>query len=348
MEIFVTGATGLVGNALTKKLLENGAQVKALVRSPKKAKKLGLSHPRLTLIQGDLSDKKLLEKSMQGSKKVYHLAALAGVWAPGNEFYDINVKGTQHVMDAALSKGVERVVVTSTAGVIGPEVNGPVNENTQRVVPFFNEYERTKAEAKELAFSYQAKGLEVVATAPTRVYGPGPLCESNVTTKMIKQYISRNVFFRPGDGLTTGNYVYLPDVVDGHIKAMKKGKSGEFYLLGGDDMNWNELLSHVGNSIEKHLPLVPIPIKFFMTIAKAQEFAADNFGRPPMMTPEWVRRFDHNWKVSSRKAVEELGYQITPPETAIKETVAWLKSKEQPYRRPSYTSRISLAIRSIQ
>lgn len=326
MNIYITGATGLVGHALTQQLLNNGAHVKALVRSPQKAEQLGLKHENLTLISGTLADKDRIKTSMEGCEQVYHLAAIAGVWAPGNQFYEVNVNGTRHVMDAAVHAGVKKVVKTATAGIIGPVIDGPVNEKTQREVPYFNEYERTKAEAQELAFSYQDKGLEVVATAPTRVFGPGPLNMSNVATKVIQQYLSRKWYFRVGDGKSTGNYVYLPDLVDGHIKAMEKGRTGEMYLLGGEDLSWNDFLGSVGELKGKKLPMVSLPINVILAAARLQQFSADKFGRPPLFTPSWVRRYSYNWKVSSEKAEKELGYQITPFKEALTQTVTWLKT----------------------
>ncbi len=325
MNIFITGATGLLGQALTHHLLDKGAQVTALVRNPEKAEKLGLIHENLQLLEGDLSDRELLAEGMQGCTHVFHLAALIGVWAPANAFHEVNVQGTRNVMDAALKAGVKRVVKTSTAGIIGPAFNGPVNEETPRKVPFFNEYEKTKAEAKRIAFSYLDKGLEVVIVAPSRVFGPGPLDMSNAATKIIFQYMSGKWYFRPGDGTSKGNYAYLPDLVQGHIAAMEKGRSGEFYLLGGEDLSWNKLFSVLSDIKGKEHSLLPMPMGVLLTFARFQQFIADTFGRPPLITPDWVKRYDYNWEVSSRKAQEELGYKITPFRQAVVETMAMLK-----------------------
>lgn len=325
MKVYVTGATGLLGHALTQKLLAQGAHVKALVRTPYKARRLGLQHKNLTLVQGDLADAEILKSSMEGCDQVFHLAAIAGVWAPGNQFHEVNVLGTRHVMEAAVHAGIKKVVKTSTAGVIGPAIDGPVTEETHRKVPYFNEYEKTKAEAQKLAFSYQEKGIEVVAVGPTRIFGPGPLDMSNAATKVIQQYLSRSWYFKLGDGKSYGNYVYLPDLVDGHIKAMEKGRSGQMYLLGGEDLSWNDFLDNIGEIKGKKLPVVSMPVSMILALAKLQEFGAERFGRPPLITPAWVRRYNHDWKVSSQKAKEELGYQITPFRQALAETVEWLK-----------------------
>jgi nucleoside-diphosphate-sugar epimerase len=327
MPTFLTGATGLIGQRLTQDLAESGHQVKALVRSPQKAERLGLNHPNITLIQGDLDDKELLKREMAGCQQVYHLAALAGVWAKPGVFQQVNVVGTRNVMEAAREAGVEKVVKTSTAGVIGPAVNGPVHEATEREVPFFNEYEQTKAEAEDIALAYAQQGMQSVVVMPTRVFGPGPLTVSNSVTKLIAQYAEGKWYFRPGDGKSSGNYVYLPDVVEGHRLAMEKGKSGERYLLGGEDVSYNELFELLAELTDQRRSLLPMPLGLMLAMARIQLFLADNFGREPLITPDWVRKYNYHWEVSSSKAQQELGYQITPLREAVQETLEWLERK---------------------
>jgi len=327
MKVFITGATGLVGQALTQRLLADGAEVKALVRSPQKLINLGIQHSNLKIIPGDLNDKEILKAEMQGCEQLYHLAAIAGVWAPGNAFYEVNVLGTRHVMDAALAAGIHRAVVTATAGIIGPALDGPIQEDTVRKLPFFNEYEQTKAEALALAFSYQEKGMEVVATAPTRVFGPGPLNISNIASRIMRQYMERSFYFRPGDGTNIGNYVYLPDLVEGHIQAMARGRSGELYLMGGEDLDWNTYFDILGEIKGKKVTLLPLPMGVLGVFAQFQQHVVNGIlGRPPMITPAWVKRYDYHWKVSSDKAARELDYRITPFREAAATTVAWMRN----------------------
>ena len=214
--IFITGATGFIGNRLAHRLADSGCQVVALARTPKKA--ASLQHPNIQVIIGSLEDEQALQKGMENADFVYHLAAHASLWAPDDAFERINIEGTINVLNAALQQGIKRVVVTSTAGVIGPALDGPVTEETKRVVDFFNDYERTKYEAELIVKEYVAQeGLDAVMVNPTRVYGPGQLNESNAVTKLIKQYAEGRWRFLPGDGTTIGNYVFIDDVVQGHI-----------------------------------------------------------------------------------------------------------------------------------
>ena len=130
----------------------------------------------------------------------------------------------------------------------------------------------------------------------------------------------------PGDGLSTGNYVYVEDVIRGHMLAMENGKSGERYLLGGEDATYHELFDMIAIVGGKKYKLYKMPLGVMLTFGKVQLFLADNFGRQPMITPGWVRKYLYKWSVSSEKAQKELGYQITPLMSGIQQTVDWLRT----------------------
>jgi farnesol dehydrogenase len=328
-KIFITGATGFIGGRLAGKLASQGHQIVALVRSPHKASPLA-QYSNITILQGSLSDTEALETGMQGAEEVYHLAAYASVWARDDSFERVNVEGTIHVLNAALKKGVSRIVVTSTAGVIGPMVDGKaVSEQTERIVDFFNDYERTKYEAELIVQDYAARGLHAVIVNPTRVFGPGPLNESNAVTKLIKQYAEGSWRFLPGDGQSAGNYVYVDDVVEGHLLAMQKGRPGERYLLGGTDVTYSEFFDTIGGIVGKKHQLYRIPLGLMLGFGKLQMFLAEQFGKKPMITPSWVKKYLYQWRVSSAKAKEELGYQPISLESGIQKTIEWLKSSDE-------------------
>ena len=323
--IFITGATGFIGQKLALRLANEGHQVTALIRSKHKSK--GLVHPSITLVEGDLFNTDALTAGMQDCHEVYHLAAFANVWAKDDTFQKVNIQGTINILDIAKKQKVQKVVVTSTAGVIGPALNGPVNEETPRKVDFFTDYERTKYESELKIKEYTENGLHVVIVNPTRVYGPGPLNVSNSVTKLVKQYINGKWKFIPGDGHSTGNYVFVDDVINGHILAMEKGKSGERYLLGGDDATYHELFDTIAEIGGKKYKLYKMPLEVMLTFAKFQLFLANNFGRVPMITPGWVKKYYYQWSVSSAKATGELGYQITSLKDGIGKTVDWLNEE---------------------
>ncbi|OEK02270.1 hypothetical protein BFP97_12410 [Roseivirga sp. 4D4] len=321
--IFITGSTGFIGRKLAMKLADEGHEVVALIRSKQKA--ADLQHERISFVEGDLFAIESLENGMKDCQEVYHLAAFASVWAKGDTFKTVNIDGTLNVLDAAKKQGVAKVVVTSTAGVIGPAIDGPVNEDTPRQVDFFTDYESTKYESELLIKEYVSKGQHVVIVNPTRVYGPGPLNVSNSVTKLVKQYIEGKWKFIPGDGLSTGNYVYVDDVINGHVLAMQNGRAGERYLLGGDDATYFELFDTIAEIGGKKYKLYKMPLGVLLTFGRLQLFMAERFGRQPMITPGWVRKYLYKWSVSSAKAQNELGYEVTSLKQGIQNTVDWLK-----------------------
>lgn len=324
--IFITGATGFIGRKLAHKLADEGHEIVALIRS--KSKAAALAHERISFVEGDLFSIEALENGMEGCHEVYHLAAFASVWAKGDTFKEVNIDGTLNILDAAKKRGVDKVVVTSTAGVIGPAVDGPVNEETPRQVDFFTDYESTKYESELKIKERVSEGQHVVIVNPTRVYGPGPLNVSNSVTKLVKQYIAGKWKFIPGDGMSTGNYVYVDDVINGHMLAMKNGRAGERYLLGGDDATYWELFDLIADIGGQKYKLYKMPLGVLLTFGKFQLFLAENFGRQPMITPGWVRKYLYKWSVSSEKAKKELGYEITSLESGIRKTVDWLRKEE--------------------
>ena len=325
--IFITGATGFIGRKLAHKLADEGNEVVALIRSKSKAG--ALQHERISLVEGDLFSNEALESGMTGCQEVYHLAAFASVWAKGDTFKTVNIDGTLNILDAAKKAGVDKIVVTSTAGVIGPAVNDqPVNEDTPRQVDFFTEYDSTKYESELKIKEYVSRGQHVVIVNPTRVYGPGPLNVSNSVTKLVKQYIEGKWKFIPGDGLSTGNYVYVDDVINGHILAMAHGRAGERYLLGGEDATYFDLFDTIANIGGKKYKLYKMPLGVMLTFGKLQLFLAEKFGRQPMITPGWVRKYNYRWMVSSAKAEKELQYEITSLKSGIEKTVEWLRKEE--------------------
>lgn len=324
-KIFITGGTGFIGQKLAKRLAGEGHRVVALIRSKGKAK--DLEHDKITFVEGDLFNIGALEVGMHEADEVYHLAAFASVWAKDDTFAKVNIDGTLNILNAAKKKGVKKVLVTSTAGVIGPAIDGPVNEDTPRQVDFFTDYESTKYESELRIKEYVTQGQHVVIVNPTRVYGPGPLNVSNSVTKLIKQYTEGKWKFIPGDGMSTGNYVFVDDVINGHILAMEKGRAGERYLLAGEDATYHELFDTIAAIGGKKYKLYKMPLGVLLTFGRLQLFLAETFGRQPLITPGWVRKYLYKWSVSSAKAEKELGYQPTKLEDGVKQTVKWLRNE---------------------
>jgi farnesol dehydrogenase len=328
MKVFVSGATGFIGIQLVKRLVEEGHVVHALYRSQSKAELI--RHPAVTLFKGDILDKPSVELAMEGCEEAYHTAAFAGVWAKDPQMvYPLNVDGALNVIEAAGHHLVRRVVVTSTSGILGPSGKEAVDESTPAPASFFTTYEASKFRLEQQLLGRSETNPEVVIVNPTRVYGPGYLSESTGVTRMIKQYVEGNWRFIPGDGNSSGNYVFVEDVVTGHLLAMKKGAPGERYVLGGENISYNQLFMFVRQASGVHKRLFKIPLWLMLTVAGLMKVASKLTGRAPLIVPSLVRKFNHNWIVSSKKAADHLGYRPMNAQAGILLTVQWIKNSEK-------------------
>ncbi len=325
MKALVTGATGFLGINLCHELVKRGYSVNALYRS--EAKAAFIKHKDIHLCKGDITDIKSIQTAIAGCDYVFHMAAYAEVWSKSQDtFYKINYTGVQNVLNVAEKAGVKRIVVTSTAGVFGPSIKDAVNENTGRQVGYFSLYEKTKAEAEELISKRAAEGLNVVIVNPTRVYGPGLMSTGNSVTKIIKLYTEGKFRFLPGSGKSIGNYVFVNDVVNGHISALEKGISGEKYILGGENVSYTDFFRILAEISERRYILFRVPLYLMLIISFFMLVFAEVFGIKPLLTPGWVRKYNYNWVMSSDKAREKLGYEITPLRTGIAKTIDFLRS----------------------
>jgi nucleoside-diphosphate-sugar epimerase len=323
MSVFVSGATGFIGMQLVKRLSGMGQQVHALYRSDEKAKLI--SSRGIRLFKGDILDHPSLVKALKGTTQAYHVAAFAGVYSDPSFIYKMNVEGTLNVIEAARQAGVERVVVTSTAGILGPSRSGlPVDESSPEPDSFFTPYESSKYYMEQDIKHINQSDIEVIIVNPTRVYGPGLMSESNGVTVMIKKYLKNNWRFLPGTGNQSGNYAFVEDVVDGHILAMQRGKPGERYILGGANLSYIQLFNLVRESSLTSKRLFRIPYWTMITASHAMQLIARLTGRPPLIVPDLVRKFNHEWIVSSEKAIREIGYSPISASEGIRMTVEWI------------------------
>lgn len=326
MKCFITGSTGFIGNRLLEQLLKNGSEVHLLVRSPEKIKTLPQN--RVTLFKGNLFSNDVLERAVDGCDVVYHLAAYANPWSKDKSLaYKTNYLGTQNVLEAALKKKVKKVVFTSSAATLPPSKE---KEEVDETVPlpenYLTDYETTKRQAEELCLEYCKKGLDVVIVNPPRLYGPGFLNKSNSVTIMIKKYLNGTWRFIPDDGSQLGSYVFVDDVVNGHILAMKKGVPGEKYILGGENISYNGFFNKLSAISGEKRTMFHIPFSLMLAVSKFELFMAENFGKPPLITPPWVKRYLQHRPLNSKKAIEELGYSVTPLEQGMISTISWLKN----------------------
>jgi len=324
MKIFVSGATGYIGSHLTKTLISKGHEVHAYCRSAEKAK--NISWKGVEVFIGTLDNIPAIAKAMAGCEQVYHLAAFAKVWAKDSgQFYRINVEGTKNILDVATDLDVQRVVFTSTGGVYGASFGEAITEDFVRKADFFNEYEGSKSLAESWVKDYVIKGLDVVIVSPTRVYGPYIFGQSESVTRMIQSFVKGNWRWIPGPAEKLGNYVYIKDVVEGHIRAMEKGSRGRTYILGGTNHSYKEFFSVLKEVSGISRKLYVLPIWLIQLVAYASLKLADWFDIEPGLTPKWVAKAKFDWSVNPERSFTELDIESTPLAEGLKETVNWIR-----------------------
>lgn len=324
-KIFITGSAGFIGRALIDKLVARGGTVRGLTRKRME------STERVEYVSGDIMDVDSLRRGMEGCRSVFHLAAYAKNWAPNpNTFDRVNIDGTRNVFTVAKKQGIERIVWTSTVVTLGLTERGVAgDESMPRLTEkFFTDYERTKTEMERESVRWVDEGLPLVVVNPTRVFGPGLLSESNTVTQLIDLYRRGRVPILFNFGRNIGNYVLVDDAAEGHVLAMEKGRIGERYILGGDNVSLREFFRTVDRVDGKKRFQIPLLRYGPLVAAKVLELGAKWFGIYPMFTPGWIRTFAADWAFSSEKARRELGYRWTPLEDGIRQTCRWLDEQK--------------------
>ena len=238
----------------------------------------------------------------------------------------MNIVGMRNVFEAAKKVGAKKVVFTSTIVAFGPTRPGVIGDETMPRITshYYTEYEETKALAEREALSYAAKKFPVVIVNPTRVYGPGKMTEGNSVSLMIDQYDRGKVPVLLNRGVNIGNYVYVDDLVRGHILAMEKGKIGQRYILGGENVSLERVYRTVDEVSGKRHFQMSLPPALAMVYAREEQLKAEWFGLYPQITPGWVSTFLQDWVYSCAKAEKELGYTITPFREGVRTTYEWL------------------------
>jgi nucleoside-diphosphate-sugar epimerase len=324
MKLFVTGGTGFIGHALIQRLAEQGHEIRVLTRRPEKLSAGDL--PGILPVVGDLSNLTVLRKAMEGCYQVYHLAALAQAWAPrAQEFDRSNIEGTRNLLEAARHAGAARVVHTSTVMVIGPTDGFVANESRPIPTHHLSHYQRTKAAAeREVAESVQ-RGLSVVTVSPSLVYGPGTGERRNSFNRFLHDFLTGRLVAIPGDGSQFLNCAYLDDVVSGHLLAMERGRIGERYILGGENISVRDLVCLVNEVAGLNRAILHIPFWVAGVAGLVEQIRARLTGCTPLLTRESVEIYRHSWAYSSDKAIRELGYQPRGLREGLELTVRWLR-----------------------
>ena len=325
MNIFITGATGYIGSAVALKLAHDNNNVHALVRDPSKAK--CLDHPNIKLFKGDINDVDAIRNAMDGCERVFHLAAFARLWAkPPDIFFKVNVEGTKNVLNVAIEKNISKFVYTSSTAVFGPSINHPLCENDPRTIGFNNDYDLSKCMAEKLVLDYAARGMNALIVNPSRVYGEGNETYSNPFTRLLKSLLAGEFIAIPKCPDVISNYSYIEDVVQGHLLAMKHGKAGERYILGGENISYRQLMEIIRETIPGR-NAIPIPKPLLKIAGGIQLLIFHLTKKQPSFTPSAIDRYYRNTTFSCEKAIAEINYHITPFRKGISDTIHHLKQK---------------------
>jgi dihydroflavonol-4-reductase len=322
MRALVTGATGFVGAAVARALLLEGWQIRALVRQG--SDRRNLTALAAEPVVGDLTDSASLERAVEGCEAVFHVAADYRLWAPEPEqLYRTNVEGTGKLLDAARRAGVRRVVYTSSVATIGlPGEGRPGTEDTPvSLADMIGHYKRSKFLAEERAREAAAAGAPVVIVNPSTPIGPGDVKPTPTGQIVLDAARGRTPAY-----VDTGlNIVHVDDVAAGHLMAFHRGRVGERYILGGEDMTLRQILTAIAQLVGRRPPRVRLPHAAVLPIAYVSELYARLTGRPTRVTVEGVRMARKRMFFSSAKAARELGYRWRPPEEAFKDALRWFE-----------------------
>lgn len=321
-KVLVTGASGFVGSAVARKLVERGFAVRALVRpsSPRGH----LNELDLEFVSGDLRDADSVRQAMSGIRYVFHVAADYRLWARDpEEIVRSNVLGTRHVMEEARRAGVERIVYTSSVATLACR---PAGESADETAPLaeaqaIGAYKRSKVAAERLVEAMVAQGLPAVIVNPSTPIGPGDV-KPTPTGRIIVEAAAGRVPAFVDTGL---NMVHVDDVAEGHLAAFERGRIGERYILGGQNATLSEILGVVAAELGRRPPRFRIPHAAAVPLAFVAEAMARRTGRAPLLTRDGLRMSKNRMFFTAAKAERELGYQARPYAQAVKDAIAWFR-----------------------
>jgi dihydroflavonol-4-reductase len=324
MRALVTGATGFVGAAVARVLLQEGWEVRALAR--KGSDRRNLQSIAAEVVEGDLADTTSLARALSGCEGLFHVAAdyRLGAFDP-QQLYKTNVEGTRNILDAARDAGVRRIVYTSSVATIGiPKDGSPGTEDSPSTLEdMIGHYKRSKYLAEEVAREAARAGINVVIVNPSTPVGPGDV-KPTPTGQLVFDAAAGRMPAYVDTGL---NIVHVDDVANGHLLAYHRGRVGERYILGGQDMTLREILIDIARLVGRKPPSVRLPSSVVMPIAYVAEAFARVTGRSTRVTVEGVRMARKLMFFSSAKAARELGYQWRAPTQAFVDAIQWFREQ---------------------
>ncbi len=321
---FLTGGTGFVGSHLARLLFDDGWTVAALVRDSDDANAVKLADQGARLVGGDVTDPASLRTALAvPTDAVFHVAADTSVWSRNDDRQvAVNVGGTRNVVDAAVTAGVARLVHTSSFSAWG-FVDGVLDENTPRSDrgTWIN-YIRTKRAAEDIVLEAVKRGrLDAVICNPAHILGPG---DRHNWSRVIRMVADGSL---PGVPPGGGAFADVREVARAHLAAFQRGKCGQRYLLGGDDVDFIDLVRAVGERLGCDVPRRATPAWVLKMVGRVNVMRAAFTGKAPDLTPQAAAMITHHASCDSTLARESLDYRSTPIGALLDDTIAWMRQE---------------------
>ena len=324
MKSLVTGANGFVGSAVARCLLEAGHEVRCLVRAGSDQSNLkGLP---VEISEGDLRDVSSLKRAVSNCENLFHVAADYRLWVPDPEtMYDINVKGTQELILAAYEADVSRIIYTSSVATLGINSDAsPANESTSSSLNnMTGHYKRSKFLAEQVVQHLTNKHqLPLVIVNPSTPVGP-----RDIKPTPTGQIVLDTLCGRMPAYMSTGlNVAHVDDIARGHLLAYMHGKTGERYILGGENLHLIQILQAIDEIIGKKIKRMNISMGMMLPVAWIMEKVAIATNTQPRASVDSIRMAEKKMFFSSEKAIRDLGYQYRPSSEAIQDAVTWFQN----------------------
>ena len=322
MTTLVTGAAGFLGSHVARQLVARGDDVRVLLRASSTNR--AIADLSLEYVTGDLRDPASLDRAMKGVKRVFHVAADYRLWARrSREIYDSNVGGTKNLLAAAKRAGVEQLIYTSTVATIAVDRPKLPNEFTDaKLDEMVGHYKRSKWMAEREVLNAAKNGLPVIVAMPTTPVGPWDW-KPTPTGKIILDFLNGKL---PGYVETGLNFVGVEECAAGHLLLAEKGKVGERYLLGGENLTLKAMLDMLAKITGLRAPSLKIPHGLALGVAYANTVFSRLLGREPGIPIEGVKIARHMMFVDCSRAQRELGFKAGPVAAALERAVRWYEA----------------------
>ncbi|HTR66551.1 MAG TPA: hopanoid-associated sugar epimerase [Terriglobales bacterium] len=323
MLVFVTGATGFLGSHVARALAAQGADLRLLVRASSNLS--NIEDLKAERVVGDLRDPASFEKALSGCEAVFHVAADYRLWVRDpDEMYRSNVEGTRAILEAARRTGIRRVVYTSSVATMGFTSNGHLADEESPVAldNMIGPYKRSKFMAEQVAIEAGRGGMDVVIVNPTTPVGERDI-KPTPTGRIVVDFLKKKFPAYVDTGL---NLVDAGECARGHVAALEKGKSGERYILGGENLTLKQILDKLAAITGLPSPKVRVPYVMALATGVVDEMVTGRLlGREPRATIDAVRMGRKKMFVTSAKAERDLGWKIVPVDDALGRAVEWFR-----------------------